>query len=668
MKKFIIIILILTFYQQFAQNIPQEQIRVFAETWGKNNFKFFEENFYEREIKEIFQIEQEGKTYAWGINFSPNGFIILSDNKEMKPIIGFSTEGKINRNQLIRDNFIYNFISKKVNLTENMLASGKIPQVEIERNLSEWEGYLNKNYVEKNQFNEKEIFGPFLNSDWGQANVSGSIVFNYYSPNNWPVGCVATATAQILNFYKWPIRGLSSHGYTDGNTGYQYADFYNTLYDWTNTLDQYTNTLLTTNQKKAAGLLSYHTAVSLDMDFEAEGSTASTTEVPDILHNYFRFSGHYESSSSTGFWDELKDNMIDSRPGIISISGTGIGHASVVDGFSETNNYYHLNPGWYGDFSGWYDISDVWNMSGYNTVVGAVKGIVPNPMINFEIERTDCLSFILSWQRSRNERADFYELQQSTSFGGTYTTISSAIVDSFFNVSVNSLNSYYYRVRANRDGIWWDFSYPVKITLGDSLFVTFIVDMDSIELEEIDQVVIRGNIPPLSGSVNSEAMSDSDSDGIYELTVPFEFDYSEMELTYRFFIQKSNGLVAETQNRTYTLSMGAQQILDTVKFDNFTGIEENPNEIKNFKLYQNYPNPFNPSTFIEFEINKTDQVELAIYNTLGQKVATLINKEMSHGSYNYQLSIVNYQLPSGVYFYSIKVGNYSETKKMILIK
>ncbi len=94
-----------------------------------------------------------------------------------------------------------------------------------------------------------------------------------------------------------------------------------------------------------------------------------------------------------------------------------------------------------------------------------------------------------------------------------------------------------------------------------------------------------------------------------------------------------------------------------------------------FILFQNYPNPFNPSTEIKFSIAKGSHVKLELFNTLGEKVATLINKEMSAGTHNYQLSIINYQLPSGVYFYRLQIVNtensgqaFTETKKMLLVK
>jgi hypothetical protein len=85
-----------------------------------------------------------------------------------------------------------------------------------------------------------------------------------------------------------------------------------------------------------------------------------------------------------------------------------------------------------------------------------------------------------------------------------------------------------------------------------------------------------------------------------------------------------------------------------------------------FILSQNYPNPFNPSTTINFALPKSGQVELKIYNTLGQEVASLINEEKSAGTYSAQWNAGN--VASGVYFYQLKAGEYSDTKKLLLIK
>ena len=85
-----------------------------------------------------------------------------------------------------------------------------------------------------------------------------------------------------------------------------------------------------------------------------------------------------------------------------------------------------------------------------------------------------------------------------------------------------------------------------------------------------------------------------------------------------------------------------------------------------YKLYQNYPNPFNPTTTIIYEIPDASEVTITVYDMLGRKISTLVDKQQIAGSYKVEFDGSN--LPSGVYFYKLSAGGYSISKKMILIK
>jgi subtilisin-like proprotein convertase family protein len=85
-----------------------------------------------------------------------------------------------------------------------------------------------------------------------------------------------------------------------------------------------------------------------------------------------------------------------------------------------------------------------------------------------------------------------------------------------------------------------------------------------------------------------------------------------------------------------------------------------------FELLQNYPNPFNPSTTIKFIIPQEADVNVGVYNILGQLVTTLANDRMKAGSYSIQFNAHGFA--SGTYFYRIQAGSYVDTKKMLLLK
>jgi hypothetical protein len=85
-----------------------------------------------------------------------------------------------------------------------------------------------------------------------------------------------------------------------------------------------------------------------------------------------------------------------------------------------------------------------------------------------------------------------------------------------------------------------------------------------------------------------------------------------------------------------------------------------------YELDQNFPNPFNPSTTIRFSIPESDLVSIKIYNSIGEQVAELVNRELVAGSYSVEWNAENN--PSGVYFYTLTSQNFNTTKKMILLK
>ncbi len=88
--------------------------------------------------------------------------------------------------------------------------------------------------------------------------------------------------------------------------------------------------------------------------------------------------------------------------------------------------------------------------------------------------------------------------------------------------------------------------------------------------------------------------------------------------------------------------------------------------IYSYNLMQNYPNPFNPNTTIKFEIPKQENVKIEIFNLLGQKIQTLLNKKMSSGLHEIKFSAQN--LSSGIYLYKIEAGEFKQMRKMIYLK
>ncbi|MBI9070513.1 MAG: T9SS type A sorting domain-containing protein [Melioribacteraceae bacterium] len=126
------------------------------------------------------------------------------------------------------------------------------------------------------------------------------------------------------------------------------------------------------------------------------------------------------------------------------------------------------------------------------------------------------------------------------------------------------------------------------------------------------------------------------------------------------FYKNENITLVKNNPLILTIVLGTEEFITNFEPVNSENI---PAE---FSLSQNYPNPFNPSTIISFQLPIDSKVLIEIYNTLGEKVKTLMDKEQSAGKY--KISFNASDLSGGVYFYQLKAKSFSKTRKMILLK
>lgn len=108
-------------------------------------------------------------------------------------------------------------------------------------------------------------------------------------------------------------------------------------------------------------------------------------------------------------------------------------------------------------------------------------------------------------------------------------------------------------------------------------------------------------------------------------------------------------------------------IIEAARWGTPIGIQNLSTEIpKEYKLYQNFPNPFNPQTNINFDIIKTGNVKIIMYDLLGREVKTILNMELLPGKYSVDLMADNFA--SGLYFYRITAGDFVDVKRMLIVK
>ncbi len=109
-------------------------------------------------------------------------------------------------------------------------------------------------------------------------------------------------------------------------------------------------------------------------------------------------------------------------------------------------------------------------------------------------------------------------------------------------------------------------------------------------------------------------------------------------------------------------------VRDVLKANYITGVR-NEGRVglpSSLSLGQNFPNPFNPTTTITLQLPLTTHVSLKVYDLLGREVATLVNEELTPGTYQQTFDAAG--LGSGIYFYRLTAGNHSVTKKLVLLR
>ena len=252
--------------------------------------------------------------------------------------------------------------------------------VEINPGLNWWINTLNKSLEAKMEKggslddprpveSRKGEVSPMLTTTWDQGNPYNLLCPTYTSGTSkipCPTGCVATAMAQVMNYYKYPETGVDVHSYVfpspDGTgTARAKADFEGTTYDWANMLDTYRNNSYNNAQAKAISTLMYHCGVSVDMQYGQGGSGAHLSDAAVALEKHFRYTAQsfMRDYMIEGEWMGIIYNELDAgRPVLYGGADSRGGHAFVFDGY-DADGLVHVNWGWSGSGNGYFTVKDL---------------------------------------------------------------------------------------------------------------------------------------------------------------------------------------------------------------------------------------------------------------------------------------------------------------------
>lgn len=227
---------------------------------------------------------------------------------------------------------------------------------------------------------------PLVQSKWDQSTVGGKKVYNYYTPNGYVCGCVATAGSQIMRFHRYPTKSVTPVTHTCWVGGVATSKtMYGGAYDWNN-MPLVPTSSISDTECEAIGKLTYDLGVAVYMSWASGGSGTGGYCLKDAFLDVFGYKNAmaYQlrsgTFSGTAIENALLANFDAGYPVELGIDGSAGGHSIVGDGYGYSSGslYVHLNLGWGGSDDAWYHLPNIGTWAGFNVVDGAVYNIFPD--------------------------------------------------------------------------------------------------------------------------------------------------------------------------------------------------------------------------------------------------------------------------------------------------
>ena len=321
------------------------------------------------------------------------GFVLLAADDRVRPVLAYSPDGTFDAGAMPKH--VASWIEGYQREIASVVETCAGPSRKVAK---EWERW-NAGVVQGRDTSVE----PLMTSRWHQNHP-----FNSHCPYDTvlsaptPVGCAATAMAQIMRYWRWPEVGYGSHSYVWSHYGTLTADFDTTHYRW----DLMPDTLsaeCSSEEIDAVATLTYQAGVSVEMMYHPEGSGSYSFSTGGLdfpcaenaLKTYFRYNPLLQSRHKTDYsdseWDAMLRAELDAgRPVIYGAIDPNIhaGHGFVIDGY-DSLGMFHVNWGWGGRYDAWYAIDSLAPGAGslggepvlcFNGIADAIFGICPAPM------------------------------------------------------------------------------------------------------------------------------------------------------------------------------------------------------------------------------------------------------------------------------------------------
>ena len=207
--------------------------------------------------------------------------------------------------------------------------------------------------------NHASPIAPLVTAVWSQNNPYNILLPMLPTGKHAYVGCVATAMAQVMHYWKWPARPLTAiPQYTSETLSIYMPQLPIVDFDWNNMHVTYETDDTTSTAALAAARLSLYCAQSVTMDFKKTSSSAYSSDIPWALIYYYGYKSTAKYlkrlNYTTTSWENLIYQELEaSRPVLYSGSKASGGHAFVCDGY-DGDGRFHINWGWNGTSNGYF--------------------------------------------------------------------------------------------------------------------------------------------------------------------------------------------------------------------------------------------------------------------------------------------------------------------------
>ena len=344
--------------------------------------------------QEVIKVEtftnETGEPVYYIVYLEPSGFVIVSADNLIEPIIGFSEEGSYNSSAKSPFGAL---VDKDLNgrikaLRNNINLLTVNPQSIVTTTQTKWNYLLSLAEASEGDISLMAVdpetvtdicVAPMISAIWGQRDACGYDCFNLYTPNKYPCGCVATTLAQLMRYHQYPIEPNDDDpDETDGKKKFSITWFdthsasLNTEpmtlrggngnggpYRW-DKMPNVPSCNTTLVERQAVGAICYDAGIACDMLYTEWGSGSNMNAAKNALLDVFKYSnaieGCYDTNDVKNIPSDILEKMINpnldaGNPvffGIFDEQDQDTGHAILCDGYgyNASTIYHHLSMGW----------------------------------------------------------------------------------------------------------------------------------------------------------------------------------------------------------------------------------------------------------------------------------------------------------------------------------